>query len=871
MLNGWTEQIREWGDHPTPENARNLIRAFRQCDSGVVRLEILSLLGRCSDPRSHRFLVDRVRSGKDLAERESAIRSIGRRGGPYSRRILLRFLDEVPASLESPVITALGQARAFSAVSRLSDRLKSSLLERNHPVLKSIVVALGELKGVSSLDSLRTLLDLDWVRTDRELALPILFAWGRLGRDPGFFESYGRFFREDPFSWQVFESALNQVQLRSQVRIEDYLHRVFHAPDPHPNLPLELRAFDPDEVAIGLSVFDREVHWRRHLFCLKALDAKAQNRFFSGWVIPESEREVFLRELAGLDEWADPASVLRELDTAMPGWCDAPDLRLARIAALPQAVDWLDEARRFAGEDEKRVIALLNHWSDWNLVLPDEDRVAVDGAWVALVRTAGAKARLCRSVAESGRGIPALDSVLVDWFTDPSIRDSALIYAEKTGSPLLLDGVMGLPVTERAVRLAGVMRYFESLLSLGPDERVSDAVKTILAETGTSGSVEVKLAALRVIQLIPLADEEARVISWVEDPDPQVRLNAVIALRGYVDSAVAVPVLIKNLEISWSAIRERALDALCVSRVPLARQRVLEFIARHANEEWVVERVYRELHPGFGDDRETARILKEILSADRSNPQSVKWEEVLGRFLPKAPEAHQTNSELEQIDSRLRSAIPRFDELDGTIQLALRAAEQPFLQSGLLEKLPIDKAPTVLQYCKALDLVLDRYLGQKRLFPRIDESLPDFQQVWHRLGFVEEYPLVDRVIYLTGLKGRITPEHFPLHKAKMMCGTFFNGRILQDRYKVFDGLRAWAVIFLLFARKIPGKDGGVGPLVGLKNADEADCVKVAVTLMSLQDLRNPAAHRQTYPDLDSVRTVREDSLALVNRILEWIL
>jgi hypothetical protein len=188
-----------------------------------------------------------------------------------------------------------------------------------------------------------------------------------------------------------------------------------------------------------------------------------------------------------------------------------------------------------------------------------------------------------------------------------------------------------------------------------------------------------------------------------------------------------------------------------------------------------------------------------------------------------------------------------------------------------LERLPIDKAPTVLQYCKALDLVLDRYLGHQRLFPRIDAALPEFQQVWHRLGFVEEYPLVDRVIHLTGLKGRITPEHFPLHKAKMMCGTFFNGRIMQDRYKVFDGLRAWAVIFLIFARRIPGKDGGVGPLVALNHADEADCVEVAVKLMNLQDLRNPAAHRQTYPDLDSVRSVREDALDLVNRILDWVL
>ena len=870
MLTGWTEQIREWGDCPTPENARNLIRAFRQCGSGEVRLEILGLLGRCADSRSHRFLVDRVRSGRDLAERECAIRSIGRRGGPHSRRILLRLLDEVPEPLEAAVVTALGQARAFSAVPRLVEHLRSAVQGPDRTVLKALVVALGELKGVSALDCLKSLLDTDRVRVDRDLSLPILFAWGRLGRDSRILEAYGRFFREDPFSWQVFESAWNQVQLRSQVRIEDYLHRVFHAPDPHPSLPLELRAFSPDELITGLSVFDRDAHWRRHLLCLKALDAGAQNRFFAGWVIPEAEREEFLRALAVLDELADPATVLRELDVSMPGWCDSPELRLARIAAFPQATDWIDEARRFSGEDEKRVILLLNHWSDWNPVLSDEARSRVEENWIPLVRTSGAKARLLRSVAESGRGIPSLDSMLVEWFSDPAIRDSALLYADKTGSSLLLDAVMGLMPAERSGRLARILGYFESLLRIGADDRLLGAVRAVVVEAGASGGIEVQLAMLRVLGLLPLPEFEKRVVDWASDPELQIRMNAVIALRGYVDSQAAVPILVDCLECPVPAIREGALDALCVSNVPLARQRLLDHLVRYAHEEDVVDRVHRELQPGTGDDRETARVLK-VLVADRSNPQSAKWEEVLGRFSSESPESHQTNPELEQIDSRLRDAIPRFDELDDSIRLALRAAEQPFLQAGLLERLPIDKAPTVLQYCKALDLVLDRYLGQKRLFPRIDEALPEFQQHWHRLGFVDEYPLVDRVIYLTGLKGRITPEHFPLHKAKMMCGTFFNGRILQDRYKVFDGLRAWAVIFLLFARKIPGKDGGAGPLVGLRNAEESDCVSAAITLMSLQDLRNPAAHRQTYPDLDSVRAVRQDSLALVNRILEWVL
>ena len=871
MRNSWFEQIREWGENPAPENSRNLIRAFRQCESGEIRLEVLNILGGFSDRRSHGFLADLARSGQDLAERECAIRSIGRRGGSLSRNFLFHFLGGVPNSLQACVFSALGQARVFRAVPYLLSRLDSAVQDQDRPLIKAIAVALGELKGVNALAPMRSLLDLDWVRGDRELALPVLFALGRLERRPELLAPYVRFFREDPFANQVFDNALNQAQLRSQVRIEDYLHRVFHATDPHPSLPLELRAFDPQDLAAGLSVFDRVGHWRRHLFCLRALAPPEQLGFFKGLVIPEPDRDDFLAALRELDEVQDPGAVLVHLDSAMPEWCSSPERRLARIEAFPQATDWIAESIHFSGLDEKWGITLLNHWSDWNSVLSDVEKERILNHWVAQVRTPGTRSRLCRSAADAGVRVSALDRVMHDWFKVPSIRDSVLLYAGRVGSADLLDPVMTLPPEARSEWSPGALRYLEALSSRDPDSRMVRTLKYVLGHPQDGLPFDSRISGLRILQRHPLQEWEAWVVSCLEDPDPQVELSAVMALRSYPDSEDAANRLSGLLDSPFPPVRDRALDGLCLSRVPLARARVLGHLQQHAGDDSVVDRVFRQLQPGTGDDQETARILREILSMDRSSPQAVKMEEMLARFSQSSMEVLETSPELDQIDARLRKEIPRFDGLEPTIRLALRAAEQPFLQAGIRERLPIDKAPTVLQYCKSLDLVLDRYLGQKLLFPRIDEALPEFQQIWHRLGFVEEYPLADRVIYLTGLKGRITPEHFPLHKAKMMCGTFFNGRIMQDRYKVFDGLRAWAVIFLLFARRIPGKDGGVGPVVGLPGATDVDCVEVAVKLMSLQDLRNPAAHRQTYPDLDSVREVREDSLALVNRILGWVL
>ena len=86
------------------------------------------------------------------------------------------------------------------------------------------------------------------------------------------------------------------------------------------------------------------------------------------------------------------------------------------------------------------------------------------------------------------------------------------------------------------------------------------------------------------------------------------------------------------------------------------------------------------------------------------------------------------------------------------------------------------------------------------------------------------------------------------------------------------------MIFLIFTRKIPLTTGAVGPLLKLGSGDEKameklndQCVSIAKRLMLLQDLRNPAAHRQTYTDLSSVIHVRNEAIELVNTVLTLVL
>ena len=399
-------------------------------------------------------------------------------------------------------------------------------------------------------------------------------------------------------------------------------------------------------------------------------------------------------------------------------------------------------------------------------------------------------------------------------------------------------------------------------------------------------NVEFRIGVLRVLRADPMGDWEKYAIEQTTHQNQTVQLNAVIALKQYPESRSASEALALMLQSPSSVIQGRALDSLCAHFSLLAKRAVLEYLRDQIVVEAVVDKVYRSFDSNQKGGAEFVEAVEQILQANPDHPQWEKLVSLRDRLAlatrsagaasgAASPHSESQLSALKEVDEKLIQLIPQFERLEPTIQSALRAAEQPFTQALDLQNLPIDKAPTVLEYCKALDLILERHLGQKHLFAKLDTRLHDFQTLWHRVGFGEDYPSAEKVMGFLGLKGKVTPENFPLHKAKMMCGTFFNGKILQDRFKVFDGLRAWAVIFLIFTRKIPLTTGAVGPLLklGKDNDDKLSdqCINLAKRLMLLQDLRNPAAHRQTYTDLASVTHVRNEAIELVNTVLALVL
>ena|GEM_PF-2153266 len=882
-----SRSIQEWAKTPTPDHARLLIRTYHESEWRSTRLDVLRHFGHFQDSRSLQFLIDVATKNEDLAEQQLAILALSQRRTRTAQVFLRRLYAKAPDTLKPQLAYALGQSQDFAAIPVLLKGWDVAYSRQDWLWLRNMVLALGELKAFEALPRLRQLL----VNAggESELTFATLFAMGRLEREVGNLQAYESRYVEDSLLYQVFQSTLSQVQIRSQFKLEDYLEKVFTSPDPHPILPLELHAFDESEVEVGFSLFSIEEYWKRYLIALKGISPKKRVSYLSQIValvttMPIEDQIFFLSQVSDLFE-QDPDAVFPLLEPFSK--TDDAELRLQWLEAVAHRVEIAKEAAFFfAHADPPITIRFLNLWSEWALV-KDEAAAQIAKTVNTWVGQDGLSppvyARLIRAAAELKVESKAMAERFAQDFRDPLLRSSLLMWIEAVPRAVsfatFLQEVTALPHNDQEALGQRLLAAFEAYGA--QTGSVSAKLEAVLKLFSNHFNAELRVGILRYLRVHPAIaakpEWEKYVIEQSKHQNPMVELNAVVTLKGYVDSRAASEALIDRLESPSSIIQGRALDGLCAHSSLIAKRAVMDYLKQNLSHEEVVDKIYRSFDPKNQGGEEFVRAVDAILNA---NPDHPLWEKFVAlrdrlalatraRTDGGAGAGEAPNEALREIDEKLSKVIPLFAKLDPTTQSALRAAEQPFLQAIQHQNLPVDKAPTVLEYCKAIDLILDRQLGQKHLFPKLDGQLHDFQTLWHRVGFGEDYPSADRVMGLLGLKGKITPENFPLHKAKMMCGTFFNGKIVQDRFKVFDGLRAWAVIFLIFARKISLPTGTMGPLVKLDGATDEKCVSIAKRLMMLQDLRNPAAHRQTYTDLSAVMNVRNEAIELLNTVLAF--
>jgi hypothetical protein len=137
-----------------------------------------------------------------------------------------------------------------------------------------------------------------------------------------------------------------------------------------------------------------------------------------------------------------------------------------------------------------------------------------------------------------------------------------------------------------------------------------------------------------------------------------------------------------------------------------------------------------------------------------------------------------------------------------------------------------------------------------------------------RLGLDHDQVSAAQLVKDLQCSKHFTADSFPAHKTWLICQAVASGKLMADQYKCIDGLRAWALILLLFGRKFKYKQIELAPILNFQNANNSLICSASSKMMALQEMRNLAAHRGTILKMERLEEMRQYSFDVLNELNE---
>ena len=859
------------GSMADPNAARELISLFSECEWRSTKLQIIRAISQNPGNRGLEFLFRLAQEKQDIPIAEAAVWALGQTHHVLAARFLVSFYADCGEFLKPTVVGALGQLPDRRLAREFVEELPRALKANQSALVKNLVLTLGELKVREALPLLESLAS---DRLQPAIALSALVSIGKISRDPKALDGLERRFQNDLFEYQLFTSAKTQVQFRSQWKLEDYLTRIFETSTFHRSLPFELSHFKAEDVREGLKLFKGEKHLESLCLALSKLD-------FPGIAAWYAE----LIDFAALDATGMRhvlASISAHCDaefggplTALAGHpaCAAGDGLAAWLQAVSMALPDADaELKEFFGSERYRLlgetqkITALNHLIDYGLCLQTQGahlhsvaRILEKVLETEPEGAANVQARALRGLAHLRFASKKAQTFAREGFGDPKIAASALRYFELVPDKSLFEASIpaGLELS--------ALRGFTAQPSLPESDGRIDAL--LRSSLGAQQS-EQRLEALRLLSRHPRKAFLPEILKAVQNEDTRTSLAAIIALRSHAAFAddSAAELLGPLLRSPQQSIAGRALDTLTTLPGLRAKRVVIDFLRERETDGDVCDKIVRCLAaPPTGADY-FVNVIDGILKRHPEHPQLDGLVALRERITEAGAPAHALaqaikGADITAIDRALTQRISAYEELDESVRSALRSAELPYLHPQMFDDY-VDKSASLVEYCKAVDIQLEKTLGKRHLFTKLENHLHEFQSALHAASLGEDFPSADRVIKQMGLEKHFTAQSLPLHKMITVAQGIRTGRIVNERFKTLDGLRAWAVILLVFARKFQGGK----PLIAMREATDDQVAAFCKRLIALQEVRNPAAHRQTVSKLALLDETRAEALALLNQI-----
>ncbi len=844
---------------------RELIQLYVDCLWRKIKIEIISALGAHSNQRSLEFLFDIAKSDADLSLSHVAIESLGKTQHILAARFLENLYQYGHKAKKTALVLALVKFANTSCLELFAVDLKKSLDTKDFTLAKNLIYALGELRSSHVLDLLKTIVSGAY---PKDIQLSAISSMGKISREPSDLAPHQDQFKSDAFEFQIFQQAQNQITFRSEWKLEDYLNKLFQGTNSHRNLPLELNSFVAADVFAGLEMFLESKNEKKIADTLSFLNFKEVISWYP----------VFFKNMNA----ANAELVAASLSSHFSENCKVVIDQLATINvdfAHKAAVTCLPSAEQYfknyiISDDYKNAsdvlkIKTLNHLVDLLSIHQHDSKLTASMSKfleneLQIETSLEVKNRLIRVLAQAKLPQNKIFSLLKAFLPQVQFTKSILFYLEHHSSHqsavFLKDNFAFFEG-----QIASQTHFLKALTAQEADFFDLALVKKFMSSFLESGiDVNQKVLALKFLGKHSYKEFKPVLFDLLKDKNQQVVLNTVIALKAIADDDVPDR-LQPLLNAKSESIKGRTLDAILCQNSLRAKRIAIDFLKDNVDNIECCEKIIRHISKS---DIKSDYFYNTISSIVKNYPQHALLESFQDLMLKLQTDLNENSlksipsaADLVAIDKEILRKLPRFNEYDESVKVSLRSAEVPFSKPELFDKF-VDKSVCILGFTKAIDIFLEKQFGKKVLLPKLESRLHEFQNVIHILRLNEDYPDASRVVVALGLEKHFTAHSLPVHKMTLIGKGLLSSKIINEQFKILDGLRAWAITFLLFTRKYTAIQK---PLIAVQ-FDENACVDIAKKLMWLQDLRNPVAHRQTLTKLEEIKEIRDECYRILNNL-----
>ena len=846
----------------TNDAARELIRIYNQCEWRETKIQILQSLAHFYFERSLTFLFKIAANTTDLPLAEMAVQSIAQIKLPLASHFLIESYLQGPSHLKPSIALALAhRCDPTLAVQMVAD-LKKALDEQHIYLAKNLIFTLGEIKFRPATEILmETAHSSQW----SDISLGAVVSLGKILRNDDKFHTLSFKFKKDIFQKQIFENAVKQISFRSQWKLKDYLNKYFESAVSHPAITLEISTFAPNDVINEIGKIDFQKTLTKQIQLMSKFPADQ----FVQWlqqapadIVKQYENEVFNAlsfckspfianylakdKLPTNESWLQAYAVnTPEADKYFKDYFNSAPYSEMVTAEKITIINGLSTYLYTQIYQTKK----LNECRKWiESQLDSENDVQVLSRWI----------RLCAD--------HKLESSFITQWCEKNVGHhemsrSILYYMESCPHPEFIPLIIkNFSIFHKNNLTESI---FKTLISHKIDAVFLNQISQMIDSLTTDN--DLKNTVLQFLGQHPIDQQKNYVTQCLNSKKPEVLIQAIITAKAFGKECGFSDLIAPHLKNTSKSIQGRAFDTLLSFNELRAQRLCIDYFKEHFINNEVVEKFIRSFQT---PETTSDYFIKSLSDIVQKNPES-EYAESLQNLVEQMIRQNNTGTQnlakakaedIIKIDQRLKSEIQYYELMDETAKTSLRSAELPFHHPEIFDQY-IDKSAIILGYAKAIDLVLEKHFAKKQLFPLLEKKLFDFQNIIHAVHLNEDYPVAERVLTKLGLEKYFSAQSLPVHKMSLIAKSILNTKIMNEHFKVLDGLRSWSVIFLLFARKGPQTKA----LIQL-NVDEADLVQISKKLMWLQDIRNPVAHRQTVVDFSLVEEARKESLSLLKSL-----